>query len=299
MTIYSDDHIALAAEYALGTLDADERALVETMMIVDTGFLAVVESWDRKLAPLHEMVGSVEPPSDLWEKIKTATGLPEQRVPTVLPESESEKPMSESNETSSEASGEMQSVVAAANEDVAAKPPRQRPSAGYMFGWLMTAIAACLAAIIGLQSYHPTLLPEGLRIKPKIVEVKTPAPTQLIGVMQRGAYEPAFILTVDKQTRGLTVRRVGASPEPGADKSYELWIVSSKLPKPGSLGVIGESDFVTLNSLSKFDTDIVDNATYAVTLEQKGGSPSGAPTVNPLWAGKLFANTQAASAQKP
>ena len=29
---YSEDHIALAAEYALGTLDADERAQVETMM---------------------------------------------------------------------------------------------------------------------------------------------------------------------------------------------------------------------------------------------------------------------------
>ena len=33
---HSEDHIALAAEYALGTLDADERAQVETMMAVDT-----------------------------------------------------------------------------------------------------------------------------------------------------------------------------------------------------------------------------------------------------------------------
>ncbi len=38
---YSEDHIALAAEHALGTLDADERALVETMMIVDHGFMEV------------------------------------------------------------------------------------------------------------------------------------------------------------------------------------------------------------------------------------------------------------------
>ena len=37
---YSEDHIALAAEYALGTLDADERAQVETMMAVDTEFTA-------------------------------------------------------------------------------------------------------------------------------------------------------------------------------------------------------------------------------------------------------------------
>ena len=35
---YSEDHIALAAEYALGTLDAGERSQVETMMAVDTEF---------------------------------------------------------------------------------------------------------------------------------------------------------------------------------------------------------------------------------------------------------------------
>ena len=39
---YSEDHIALAAEYALGTLDAEERAQVESMMAVDTEFTAIV-----------------------------------------------------------------------------------------------------------------------------------------------------------------------------------------------------------------------------------------------------------------
>jgi len=47
--IYSDDHIALAAEYALGTLDADERAQVEAMMSVDKDFTAVVNAWQTKL----------------------------------------------------------------------------------------------------------------------------------------------------------------------------------------------------------------------------------------------------------
>ena len=43
MMAYSEDHIALAAEYALGTLDADERAQVETMMALDTEFTAIVQ----------------------------------------------------------------------------------------------------------------------------------------------------------------------------------------------------------------------------------------------------------------
>jgi anti-sigma-K factor RskA len=72
---YSDDHIALAAEYALGTLSADERALVETMMIVDHGFKEVVEAWDLKFSPLHQMVAAVEPPAHVWDFIKLAAGL--------------------------------------------------------------------------------------------------------------------------------------------------------------------------------------------------------------------------------
>ena len=47
---YSEDHIALAAEYALGTLDADERTQVETMMAVDKDFTTLVEAWEQSSA---------------------------------------------------------------------------------------------------------------------------------------------------------------------------------------------------------------------------------------------------------
>src|SRR6266702_522369 len=56
MMPYSEDHIALAAEYALGTLDADERAQVETMMSVDKDFAAIVDAWEDKLSVLDQMV---------------------------------------------------------------------------------------------------------------------------------------------------------------------------------------------------------------------------------------------------
>jgi anti-sigma-K factor RskA len=54
MMAYSEDHIALAAEYALGTLDADERAQAETMMSVDKDFAAMVDAWSTKLGVLPE-----------------------------------------------------------------------------------------------------------------------------------------------------------------------------------------------------------------------------------------------------
>src|SRR6202008_2548283 len=63
MMAYSEDHIALAAEYALGTLDADERVQVETMMAVDTEFTAIVHAWEHRLAGLTHMGGSGGPPA--------------------------------------------------------------------------------------------------------------------------------------------------------------------------------------------------------------------------------------------
>ena len=84
---YSEDHIALAAEYALGTLDADERAQVETMMAVDTEFTAIVHAWEYRLGVLNQMVGSVEPRPIVWENIKAAIGHSTgQQAPLVLPE---------------------------------------------------------------------------------------------------------------------------------------------------------------------------------------------------------------------
>src|SRR2546423_14974089 len=89
MMAYSEDHIALAAEYALGTLDADERAQVESLMSVDSDFTALVQAWEYRLGVLNQMVGSVEPRPEVWDRIKTAVGLSGSHAQVVLPESPS------------------------------------------------------------------------------------------------------------------------------------------------------------------------------------------------------------------
>src|ERR1700732_617767 len=86
MMAYSEDHIALAAEYALGTLDADERAQVEAMMSVDKDFTAMVHAWEYRLGVLNQMGGALEPRPEVWERIRPATGLPEPQAPLLLPD---------------------------------------------------------------------------------------------------------------------------------------------------------------------------------------------------------------------
>jgi anti-sigma-K factor RskA len=280
MMAYSEDHIALAAEYALGTLDAEERAQVETMMSVDKDFTAMVEAWEHKLGALNQMVGSVEPRPEVWDKIRTATGLAEPQAPLVLPDAPQRPVAPEGSEPA--AVVDPSNVIRLSTES-----RRWRNIATFT-----TAIAAALVAMIAVGVYQPDLLPERIRPKPRtqVVEVKAPsapAPSaQYVAVLQKEGGSPAFILTVDAATKNFWVRRVGVSAEPG--KSFELWLISDNLQRPRSLGVIGNGDFTARPVLESYDTDTINTATYAVTIEQAGGSPDGKPTSAPVFIGKLI-----------
>ena len=65
--------------------------------------------------------------------------------------------------------------------------------------------------------------------------------------------------------------------------------------EPRSLGVIGGSEFTARPVLASYDPDLVRTATYAVTVEQQGGSPSGKPTSTPVYSGKLIETVPAPS----
>jgi anti-sigma-K factor RskA len=45
--------------------------------------------------------------------------------------------------------------------------------------------------------------------------------------------------------------------------------------------------------LASYDADTIKGATYAVTVEQGGGSPDGKPTSAPLFTGKLIESVPA------
>src|ERR1700676_2686823 len=162
MMAYSEDHIALAAEYALGTLDADERAQVETMMSVDKDFTAMVQAWQYKLGVLNQMVGSVEPRPEVWERIRTAAGLSGPQAPLVLPDAPA---------AAAEVAGPAAVVDNSNVIRLSTQARRWRNVA-----MAATAIAAALVAMIAVGAYQPDLLPAGLRPKPRtqVVEVKTP-----------------------------------------------------------------------------------------------------------------------------
>jgi anti-sigma-K factor RskA len=312
MMAYSEDHIALAAEYAIGTLDAEERAQVEAMMSVDKDFTAMVDAWELRLGVLNQMVGSVEPRAIVWENIKAALGHSGTQAALVLPES---PPVAVAPDIVAP-----DIVPPAAVRDEASHPQVLQPQihhpqaaqpailpddsnvielAGRVRRWrtiatATSAIAAALVAMFAIGLYQPDLLPDGLRPKPRIqvAEVKPPATrpappaAQYVAILQKQGGAPAFILTIDGASKNFTIRKVDATPEAG--KSFELWLISDRLPKPRSLGVIGSGDFTARPVLASYDADTINAATYAVTVEQAGGSPDGNPHSTPVFTGKLL-----------
>ncbi len=138
--------------------------------------------------------------------------------------------------------------------------------------WRMAAIAASGVA---------ALLAVGLAVR----ESGRPAvPREYVAILQKDAASPAFEVTVDLDRQEFSVRPIAATSPPG--KSYELWLIDARLGPPRSLGVIGEARRAA--SLAGYDRGVVEDATYAVTVEPPGGSPDGKPSGPPVFVGKLI-----------
>jgi anti-sigma-K factor RskA len=136
----------------------------------------------------------------------------------------------------------------------------------------MTAMAASLVGVVAIrEQYHNDM------------------PTQFVAVLQAGEDKPAFLMTVDTKTHNCVITAVTAPKQ--ADKSYQVWMVHDKLPKPKSLGVMSEGEMNVMPMAPGPDTDMFMNASFAVSLEPEGGSPTDGPTGPVLFSGKLIQAT--------
>ena len=73
------DTEVLAAEYVLGTLEADAREQFARDLAGDATLQALVADWERRLSTLDEAVAPVEPREELWHAIEA--GLDEGGLP--------------------------------------------------------------------------------------------------------------------------------------------------------------------------------------------------------------------------
>jgi anti-sigma-K factor RskA len=280
-----EDVDGFAAEYVLGTLDADERTEAEALRLVDAGFAAKVLEWERRLGELNVLVAPVEPPAVVWDRITAGLEsagqvkhlhLPEMPAPPVR-----------------EAAGPSAEIV-----DLTQRIRRWRG-----LTVITGTLAACFVGLVLAREYRPDVLPPDWRHKPQVVERvvekpvevvrDAPRPAQFVAAFQKDEQSPAFLMTVDIDKKTVTVRQVAADKL--ADKTYQLWIATAPGAAPRSLGLVENSDFTVRAALSDYDPAVISNATFGISLEPLGGSPTGAPT-GPVIHAKLF---QATPPQNP
>jgi anti-sigma-K factor RskA len=75
MNTPAQDDDLRCAEYALGVLDAAERAALERDIERDPALQRVLDAWHRRLAPLALDVRAVEPPARVWTRIVRDIGF--------------------------------------------------------------------------------------------------------------------------------------------------------------------------------------------------------------------------------
>ena len=251
---------SLAADYVLGVLDDAERGAADLRRMLEPELAAAIADWEARLGPLAETVPSVAPPVGLFSKIEARIAAPAlvKLAVVAAPPVAAATAVGDSIVASTAVSAQTAHNV---------KVLRRRVSQWRMRALSLGGIAAALALGFGLREWR-----------------RMPASNSYIAVLQKDALGAAFILSIDLDARSFVIRPVSAQPEPG--KSFELWLIDSKLG-PKSLGVVGEEPKTSRASLP-YDKVVLSAATYAVTSEPAGGSPSGAPTGPVVFSGQLI-----------
>jgi anti-sigma-K factor RskA len=344
-----DDRDALAAEYVLGTLSSEEREQAEALLARDVGFAETVRVWEHRLGELNVMVEAVEPPADLWERIKTGIDGAERRsqatsetveltglqfepteaatpangaaieagaepalqtvpgaepalqtVPNLLSEPASGSQEPKVADTANTADLASTLLASQSRAEFVDRPPTSTApriaaaaaSVGYDHSigvWRGLAIAASVIAVMLAAYIVAGQLAPGVRQRPvaTVGATQSASVPRLLAVLQQDPAAPAFLVMLDPEQRTITVRRLTAAPDSG--RSYELWLYSTKLPKPVSLGAVGNTETTSRPIPQNIDAETLRSATYAVSLEPgTGGSATGAPSGPILFKGGMI-----------
>jgi anti-sigma-K factor RskA len=225
-----DEEGSVAAEFALGLLEGEERAQAERRMASDADFAREVARWRGRFATLNSETTDRRPPSGLWGRIEAALN-----------------------------------GSAPANDNVVAL--RRERTIWRSATAAMTAVAAALALILLLQP-RPTVAP-------------TPTPPQpaasapMVAIVG-GDAAAKVVVSWEPSAKRMIVAVAGNLPV-DARHSHELWVIPAD-GKPRSLGVLGTSKQAHMQLANALADLLQQGATIAISVEPKGGSPTGAPT---------------------
>jgi len=133
---------------------------------------------------------------------------------------------------------------------------------------------------VALASFAAAAILAGLLLRE---QQRAEAPIVVVLAAQDG--RPALIASLDRASRVMTIKTVGGEPVP-PDRSLELWMLPEGAA-PRSLGVLPPAGVARVTLPALPDAAFVDGPALGVSLEQAGGSPTGAPQGLVLYRGRV------------
>lgn len=145
-------------------------------------------------------------------------------------------------------------------------PADKAPARSVRWPWLGWALAASFAgALIYTQLIPP------------------PAAPQAVAVLNGSAEQGSWVVSLNTAKDRLTVQAINAAAI-RPDRSLQLWLIPPG-EKPQSLGLIATS---VSQQVSIRPVQLASLPTLAISLEPRGGSPTGQPTGPVLFSGKVI-----------
>jgi anti-sigma-K factor RskA len=237
----------LAAEYALGTLRGRARSRFERWLREDMRCARAAAEWQARLAPLAAGIGEARPPARVWRAIEARLN----------------------------ASG------ARAGAQTVSPGLWDRLGFWRSLGLLASGMAAALLVAVGL------IAPQPPPPAPAPAVVRVPAegmPASYVAVLaDPRTQRPVLLVSAARKSDQLWIKTLDPAIHV-AERSLELWALP-KAGTPKSLGLLATAEKATLKLSAVADQALADAEALAVSLEPRGGSPTGAPTGPVLFSG--------------
>lgn len=221
------DDDALAAEYVLGVLSADERQVAARRAEQDPAFARLVDAWVGRISPLDSGYAEVAAPASVKAAI-------DRRL----------------------------FASSAAQQD----PGSLWASLAFWRGLAAAAVAALLLAVA-----VPYLGPP-------------PSQTELVASLAADGSDVRYVAVYDAGRNEVRLSRLAG--QLASDKDFELWLIEGK-NAPVSVGVVPAGTTAQLVPSAPLRQKLAQGAVLAISLEPKGGSPTGQPTGPVVAAGDL------------
>jgi anti-sigma-K factor RskA len=298
-----EDRDLLAAEYALGQLDAGDAAALRLRAEADADLRHAIAVWQARLALLIEILPRETPPTALWQRLAADIGLPEPRPTQISPPPPLSPPADIPPPVQTEppppnlfaSLSEPAPVPARANaipeppdmwqpvRTTAAPPPpvptqppapppefppAPKPRQAWHERLLVWRAATVILLILTILLAARALIPHG-------------GTRQVAAIGPTGAPAPLFLAETD--TAGHLVITPLATIAVPNGRDLELWTVPADHATPPSpLGVLPPNG-------RRFDLPTLppEGTQLLVSMEPRGGAPGGSLTGPVLYAGTL------------